>query len=201
MMVMVTQRHQIWQIRQALIDPVHDVMDIGEDAVRAAREAASTVAPLDLPTLRVRGKSPGPPLEHGVSERIIESERHRGVATDSPDRLATQKAQSLDFRSAGTATQEREIGVGHDEEVGPPTRTRTATCPSVPGTPTNTVPVSATAVSASPGTRTRTGTHPHPHPHPHRRDSPLPGRCRGMHRPDAGRSGSHRRRERAWPVG
>jgi len=70
-------------------------MDIGEDAVGTAREAAAPIASLDFPTLRIRGKPSGSPLEHRVAERIIESERHRGVATYAPDRLAAQEPETF----------------------------------------------------------------------------------------------------------
>ena len=119
MMVMVAQRHQIGQIGWSLVGPVHDVVDVGEDVVGAAGEAASPIAPLDLAPLRRGGESLGPTLEHGVTEGIIEGQGHRGVAGDPPDGFAAQETQPLDLGSAGAALQKGKIGMGHDEEVRP----------------------------------------------------------------------------------
>ena len=117
MMVMITERHQIREIGRTLIDPVHDVVDVGEDVVGTSRKATPTISSLNLTTLRFRGESLCATLEHGVSEGIIDGQRCCTGATDPSNRLAAQESQSLDFGAAGAASQEREVGVDDDEEV------------------------------------------------------------------------------------
>jgi len=118
MMVMITERHQIREIGRTLIDPVHDVVDVGEVVVGTSRKAAPTISSLNLAALGFRGESLCTTLEHGVSEGIIDGQRCCTGATDPSDRFAAQQSQSLDLGAAGSAAQEREVGVDNHEEVG-----------------------------------------------------------------------------------
>jgi hypothetical protein len=102
-MMMVAQGHQIGEVRRALVGPVHDVMDIGEDVVGATGEATSSITTLDLATLGLGCESLGATFEHGVTEGVIERQCDRGVATDASDGLAAQEPHPLYLRSAGAA--------------------------------------------------------------------------------------------------
>ncbi len=94
MVVMVAQGHKIGEIRQSLVGPVHDVMDVGEDVVGASWEATTSITSLHLVTLRLGGETLGAALEHRVAESIIERQCDVGLATDAPNGLTTEQTHA-----------------------------------------------------------------------------------------------------------
>lgn len=116
---MIAQRHEIGEIGGTLVGPVHHMVDIGEHVVGAAREATPAIAPLHFTALRRRCETLRSAFEHGVAEGVIEGEGHRGVATDPPDGFTAKQAKAFDLGPTGSTLQQREIGVGDNEEARP----------------------------------------------------------------------------------
>jgi hypothetical protein len=59
-MMLITQLDEIVEVGGSAVDPVADVVDVGELGVRASGEAASLVAAPDLDPLGVTRIPPGP---------------------------------------------------------------------------------------------------------------------------------------------
>ncbi len=116
-MVMAAQGGEVLEIGWALVGPMHDVVDVGELRILATGESTSPIATLRFPTLGAGGESTGTALEHGVAEGVIESERDRGIATDAADGLGAQEPKMLDLGRPRAPTQQREVGMRHDEEA------------------------------------------------------------------------------------
>ena len=97
MMMVRAQGDEILEVGRPLVGPVHNVMDVGEDVVRAAGESTPPISPLGLPALRPGGEATGAPFEHGVTERVVEAQGNAGIAADAADGLRAQEAQALDL--------------------------------------------------------------------------------------------------------
>ena len=96
---------------------MHDVVDIGEGVVGTTGEPATSIAPLDFVPLGLCGESFAASLEHCVTEGIVECQGDRGVATNSLDRLTTEKAHPFDLGPTSATLQEGKIRVGDHKEV------------------------------------------------------------------------------------
>ena len=96
-MVPTAQRDQVVEVRQATIDPMHDVVDVGELGVAAAGEATALVPAIDFHPLHRSGIPAGPPLIQDRPFRILHGEIDLGVADEAADHLGGNRSDSGDF--------------------------------------------------------------------------------------------------------
>ena len=96
MMVMQTEKREVFKVGPAARLPGHDVVGVGEGDVGAAREAAVAVPAHDLSALGVGRLSPGPALVHGVPDVVVDTDGDGGVAGDLADGLGVDQAVALE---------------------------------------------------------------------------------------------------------
>ena len=83
-MMVVTQLDQVVEVGGPAVDPMPNVMDIGELGVRAAGETASLVATPDLDALRIAGVPAGPTEIEAPAVGPVGRNQDFGVAGESP---------------------------------------------------------------------------------------------------------------------
>ena len=115
-MVPTAQRDQVVEVRQSTIDPMHDMVDVGELGVAATGESTALVPAIDFHPLHRSGIPAGPPLIQDRPFRILHGEIHVGVAGESTDNLGRNGSDSGDFgHGVICATDEQLEGRMHDD--------------------------------------------------------------------------------------
>ena len=79
-MMLITQLHEVLDIRGPTVDPMPDMVHIRELGVRAAGEATSLVAAPDLQPLGVAGITPGPSEVEAAAIGPVRRDQDLGVA-------------------------------------------------------------------------------------------------------------------------
>jgi hypothetical protein len=89
--MLIAELHQVAQIRRTIVDPMPDVMDVGEFGVRATREAAPLVAAPDLNPLGITRIATRPPEIEALPRRTVGGDEHLGVTGDPPGDLSRDR--------------------------------------------------------------------------------------------------------------
>ena len=97
MVVVATEQGEVVYVGAPARLPRHDVVDVGEGDVGAAREATVPVAPAHLAAQGRARKAPGPALVHGVPDVVVDGNGDGGVTGDAPDGLGVDQPMMLEF--------------------------------------------------------------------------------------------------------
>jgi hypothetical protein len=128
--VLVTELNEVVEICGAAVDPVPNVMYVGELGVRAAGEATSLVAAPDLQTLGIAGVSPCPAQVEASAVRPIGRNEHFGVTGPPAGDLPGNRAQDVEFLTLVRRNGAVMLGdAGHERHCAP--RDGGVTCPSL----------------------------------------------------------------------
>ena len=109
--MLVAELDEVAQVGRAVLDPVPDVMHVGELGVRATRETAPLVPPPDLNPLGVTRIAPRPPEIEALPSRPVGGDEHLGVAGEPAGDLSRDRAQHVEFGTAFASGQEAHVGV------------------------------------------------------------------------------------------
>ena len=83
-MMLIAQLDEVVEVGGTAVDPMPDVVHVGELGVRAAGEPAPLVAPPDLHALGVTGVPPGPPEVEAPAVGPVGRDQDFGVAREPP---------------------------------------------------------------------------------------------------------------------
>ena len=112
--MLVAELDEVADVRRAAVDPVTDVVHVGEFGVGAAGEPAPLVTPPDLQPLGVRRIAPCPPEVEALPSGIVSGDQDLGVARQPPSDLPRQRPEHVELGSAVAPGQEAQVGVDHD---------------------------------------------------------------------------------------
>lgn len=122
-MVLVAELDQVAQVGWTALDPVCDVMDVGELGVTTPWETAALVAPADLEALRVTGVAAGASEVEAPTVGPVGRDEDLGVARQATGHFTRDGTERVELptASAFAAGQEGHVRV-HDQRrtVAPP---------------------------------------------------------------------------------
>src|SRR3974390_2196861 len=101
--VPVTELDQVAQVGWTALDPVRDVMDVGELSVATPGETAALVAPADLDALRVTGVAPGAPEVEAPTVGPVGRDEDLGVARQATGHLPRDGTERVELTAAASA--------------------------------------------------------------------------------------------------
>ncbi len=112
--MLVTELNEVAHIGRPVVDPVHDVVHVGELGVRATREPASLVAPPDLNPLGDAGVPPGSSEVETVPTWSVGRDHDLGVTGQPTGDTPRDRPQHVELGTALAPGQEAVVGV-HDD--------------------------------------------------------------------------------------
>src|SRR5580692_3447030 len=113
-MMLVAELDEVAEVGRPVLDPVDDVMHVGELGVRAAGEPASLVAAPDLNPLGVAGVAPRPSEVQALPPWTIGGDHDLGVTGQPPGDPAGDRPQHVELGTSLAPGEEAVVGVDHD---------------------------------------------------------------------------------------
>ena len=112
--MLVAEFDEVVQVGRPVVDPVHDVVHIGELRVRAAREPTSLVTSPDLDPLGVSGIPPGPSEAETLPARRVGGHQDLGVTGQPSGDLSGDRPQHVELGVSLAPGEEVHVGVDDD---------------------------------------------------------------------------------------